>query len=158
MTENDGLLTKIRGSITNAVKAVKDIQQMHIDYSVKEKTYDLLDKLLDIKNNQLEFFEMLDKAKEKIVKLEQYIESIDKWKNEKESYELFHPIRATTVYRFKSPNNSQNDTHYLCSNCYNSNAKSILQLKIHRMYGTSIMVCHKCNSEYVFQTNLLRDG
>uniref|UniRef100_UPI0036D91C76 hypothetical protein n=1 Tax=Photorhabdus sp. RM322S TaxID=3342825 RepID=UPI0036D91C76 len=163
MSEEKGFLARITGAlsstggaISSVVGAVRDIQKMHIDYEVKEKTYDLLDKLGDVQQQQISLQELLMAAKNRIIELEQEANNRDQWKREKLNYELFHPMKTTVVYRLKVSSDSNQQTHYLCTNCYNSSMKSILQYK-KSDFGVSYLICHKCHSQYQFPLELTID-
>lgn len=61
MSEDNGLLSKITGAVsstTGAVKsaldAAKEVHQLTVDYQVKEKTIDLLNKILDVQSQQID--------------------------------------------------------------------------------------------------------
>ncbi|WP_340618740.1 hypothetical protein [Xenorhabdus entomophaga] len=156
MSDNKGLIAKITDTLTGASSAVsgvfgtvRDIQNMKIDYEVKSKTFDLLDKLGAVQQQQILLQELLMTAKNRIVELEQEADTREKWESEKSNYELFHPIKSTVVYRFKVPADSNQEAHYLCTNCYSSGMKSILQLKTSSL-AFSTFICHRCNSDYQF--------
>lgn len=82
------------GMIKSTVEAVKDIQGLHIDYSVKEKTFDLLTKLMDIQS-------LLISAKERIIELEDEKKQKEDWETESSKYELISPTPGSFVYRIK---------------------------------------------------------
>lgn len=156
MSDEKGIIGKITDAVTGAggalkgaVGAAREIQKMQVDYSVKEKTYDLLDKLMDAQQQQMGLQELLMAAKNRIIELEEQVNSKASWENEKANYELYHPIPATAVYRLKLEADSNQTPHYLCTKCYESGMKSMLQYKTSDLAHV-VMVCHSCKSEYRF--------
>lgn len=158
MSEEKGIVGKITDMISgtgsflkSAFGTVKEIQEMHVDYATKEKTYELLDKMYEAKNQQMELQDLLIVAKNRIIELEDIINQRADWEEEKSNYELYYPMPATVVYKLKIDSKSNQKPHYLCTKCYGAHMKSILQYKtLGGMGGIAILICHTCSSEYKF--------
>lgn len=162
MSEEKGIVGKITDMISgtgsflkSAFGTVKEIQEMHVDYATKEKTYELLDKMYEAKNQQMELQDLLIVAKNRIIELEDIINQRANWEEEKSNYELFHPMTTTTVYRFKVTSDSNEHPHYICSKCYDSKMKSIFQQKDLNLAFVT-MICHTCHSEYKFPSEYFK--
>lgn len=159
MPEEKGLVRRITeaatsagGALKGAVDLAKEVNALQVDYNVKSKTIDLLDKLIDARTGQYALTELLGEAKQRIVELESLLEKKQNWDNEKLNYEMYHPITNTVVYALKPTDDPEFKPHYLCTTCYESGVKSILQ------YDTSSIAyktlkCHRCSAEYKFPKN-----
>lgn len=156
MSEEKGLVkrmteaaTSASGALRGAVDLAKEINALQIDYNVKSKTIDLLDKLIDARTGQISLTELLGEAKQRIVELETLLEKKEYWDNQKVNYEIYHPITNTVVYILKPTNDPEFKPHYLCTACYESRVKSILQYSSTNV-SYKILKCHKCSAEYKF--------
>lgn len=158
MTDSKGIIARITESISGvggamkgAVGTVREIQNLTVDYAVKEKTISLIDKLMDVQILQMSQHELLIAAKERIVELENEKKAQENWESEAVKYELIQPTAGTVVYRIKPSEYSDQPTIYLCTSCYGKNIKSILQF-----FKTAIgsdgsianMKCHECDASY----------
>ncbi|EES0090870.1 hypothetical protein AAC941_000044 [Escherichia coli] len=164
MSEEKGLVRRITeaatsagGALKGAVDLAKEVNALQVDYNVKSKTIDLLDKLIDARTGQFALTELLNEAKQRIVELESLLEKKQDWDSEKMNYEMYHPITNTVVYVLKPTDDPEFKPHYLCTTCYESGMKSILQ------YHTSnaaykILKCHKCSAEYKFPRKIEVSG
>lgn len=160
MAEEKGLVKRISETVTSAGGALKgavdiarEINALQVDYNVKVKTIDLLDKLVEARTGQLSLSELLGEAKNRIVELESLLEKKKDWDNDKMNYEMYHPITNTVVYVLKPTDDPQFKPHYLCTTCYEAGVKSILQYYISSP-AYKILRCHKCSSEYKFPGNI----
>lgn len=156
MSEEKGLVRRITeaatsasGALKGAVDLAKEVNALQVDYNVKSKTIDLLDKLIDARTSQFALTELLGEAKQQIVELETQLTKKQDWETEKLNYELFHPITNTVVYVLKPTGESDFKPHYLCPTCYESGLKSMLQYQSSSI-AYKVLMCHKCSSEYKF--------
>ncbi|HGV3845175.1 TPA: hypothetical protein ACNG02_004987, partial [Escherichia coli] len=104
MSEEKGLVRRITeaatsagGALKGAVDLAKEVNALQVDYNVKSKTIDLLDKLIDARTGQFALTELLNEAKQRIVELESLLEKKQDWDSEKMNYEMYHPITNTVV-------------------------------------------------------------
>lgn len=156
MSEEKGLIRRITdaasgatGALKGVVDLAKEVNALQVDYNVKSKTIELLDKIIDARTEQYALTELLCEAKDRIVELEKLLKQKHEWDDEKLNYELYHPITNTVVYILKPTDNSEYQPHYLCTTCYESGMKSTLQYKSASL-AYKYMRCHKCGAEYKF--------
>ncbi|WP_229745456.1 hypothetical protein [Citrobacter amalonaticus] len=164
MSEDKGLVRRITeaatsagGALKGAVDLAKEVNALQVDYNVKSKTIELLDKLIDARTGQYALTELLGEAKQRIVELESLLEKKKEWDNEKLNYEMYHPITNTVVYVLKPTNDPKFKPHYLCTTCYEAGVKSILQYHSANI-AYKILKCHKCSAEYKFPKNIEREN
>ncbi|HCT8175311.1 hypothetical protein [Proteus mirabilis] len=159
MSENKTIVGRITDAVSGAggvikstVEAVKDIQALHVDYSVKEKTFDLLTKLMDIQS-------LLISAKERIIELEDEKKQKEDWEIESSKYELISPTAGSLIYRIKDSEKGDQPIIYLCTSCYNRKNKSILQF--HKMAAPvssiAVLLCSECKSTYQIPAATLKE-
>ncbi|WP_339053077.1 hypothetical protein [Arsenophonus endosymbiont of Crataerina pallida] len=168
MSEDKNIITKITEVLTNTTSSVgqafsagRAILSMKIDYEVKSKTIDLLNKLGAVSQQQILLQELLMMAKNRIIELEKEVNNKEQWLIEKSNYELYTPKPGTVVYRSKIPESAEQKPHYLCIHCYESGVKSILQYAVTKPVTTSLhsalFHCHRCNAYYDFPYEYVRD-
>ena len=159
MSDSKGIVSRITDAVSGAggaikatVDAVKDIQTLHVDYSVKEKTFDLLTKLMDIQS-------LLISAKERIIELENEKKQKEDWDAESSNYELISPTPGSFIYRIKSSEKGDKPTIYLCPGCHNDKKKSVLQFQkmVSTVSGNALMVCNSCQSTYQIPAATLKN-
>lgn len=158
MSDSKGIVGRITdavsgagGMIKSTVEAVKDIQSLHVDYSVKEKTFDLLTKLMDIQS-------LLISAKERIIELEDEKKQKEDWELESSKYELISPTPGSFIYRIKEAEKGDKPTIYLCPTCYNNKKKSMLHFQklVAPMSGIAVILCHECKATYQIPVSTLK--
>lgn len=62
--------------------------------------------------------------------LEKEIADVKAWEETKQRYELYQPTAGTFVYALKAECKKTEPAHWICTNCYESGKRSILQLGI----------------------------
>lgn len=163
--EEKGIISRITesvssagGAIKNAVGVAREMQSMVTDYQVKEKTTELLDKLLDVQQQQFGLSDLLNSSKEKIIQLEDEKKQYENWESESEYYELFQPMPGTIVYRIKPSDEPNHIAIYLCASCYQKRKKSIIQFSATPTVAgrAVVMKCHDCNALYQFPIHVLK--
>lgn len=161
MSEQKGIIARITDAAIGAGDALKgvfssarELHQLTVDYSVKEKTQEILNKLSDVQMRHISQQELLIEAKERIIQLENEKKEKENWEAEASRYELFSAMPGTLVYRIKPSENDNEPVIYLCPQCYNRKQKSILQVRgisVPARVGMVVdMQCHSCNSSYMF--------
>lgn len=147
MSESKGIIARISesmssvgGAIKGAVGAAREIQNLTVDYVVKEKTHSLLDKLMDVQMQQMSQQELFIAAKERIIELENEKKQREQWDTEKSNYFLYEVITGTLVYRVDTSKKPDTPLHDICPSCYEHSVKSILQLQA----STTVQDTHFC--------------
>ncbi|KMQ77879.1 hypothetical protein ACS33_11785 [Edwardsiella ictaluri] len=146
-------VTSAGGTLKGVVDLVKELNTLQVDYAVKSKTAELLDKIIYAQTGQCALMDVLNEAKQRIVELESLLADKADWDNEKLNYEMYHPITNTVVYVLKPTDDPAFKPHYLCPTCYETGGKSILQYYSSNL-GYKILKCHKCAAEYKFPRDI----
>lgn len=157
MSEEKGIISKISNAVTgtgdylkSAFGVVKEIQEMHVDYSVKEKTYELLDKMYEAKNELMEVQDLLISAKNRIIELDDLINQKENWAIEASKYKLMKTEAGSFVYASVDLTNIDKDSPCFCPHCYEKKEKSLLQpnpINVSKGYYF-IYYCPNCNSDF----------
>ncbi|MGJ7321658.1 hypothetical protein ABM054_18435 [Morganella morganii] len=157
MSEDKGIVGKITEAVSgagnylkSAFSTVKEIQDLHVDYSVREKTDELLSKLLDARQQQIELQELLISAKNRIIELEDSINQKEDWALEASKYELLKTEAGSLIYTSKKSDDDNQISTYLCPHCYEKKQKSLLQpnpINVSKGHYF-IYYCPNCNSDF----------
>jgi hypothetical protein len=157
MSEEKGIISKITdaaasagGFLKSAFGTVKEIQDLHVDYATKEKTYELLDKMYEAKNQLMEVQDLLISAKDRIIELENLINQKEDWLVEASKYKLLKTEAGSFVYTtIEAPDEDKNSPYY-CSHCYSKKEISLLHpsptIVSHGRYF--IYYCPNCDSKF----------
>jgi hypothetical protein len=68
---------------------------------------------------------------------------------EKQQYELKKIQTGVTVYALRPGTENEEESHYICPNCYQHGHKSILQREQLDVGRVVMHVFHECGSEYI---------
>jgi hypothetical protein len=148
-----GAVTGTTGVVKSALDAAKEVHQLTVDYQIKEKTFDLLNKLSDVQSEMIELKDLLASAKQRIIELEYDEIQRENWDSEKSNYTLCDVMSGTLVYRIDQSKQPDAPLHYICPRCYEGSKKSILQ----RSKSTTICdtyFCPACSTEYAFPSTV----
>jgi DNA-directed RNA polymerase subunit RPC12/RpoP len=77
--------------------------------------------------------------------LEEEVRNVKAWEEAKQRYSLYEPTAGSFVYALKENSGSPEPSHWICTNCYENNKRSILQLK--SIGKVDQYVCPHCYSE-----------
>lgn len=157
MSEENGIIGKITGAVSgagdylkSAFGLVKEIQEMHVDYSVKEKTDELLSKLLDARGQQMNLQDLLISAKNRIIELDDLIKQKENWAVEAAKYKLIKTEAGSFVYTAIEFADSDKDAPYFCPHCYSKKEISLLHPSPSEIAkgGYYLYQCHNCSSNF----------
>lgn len=157
MSEEKGIIGKITGAVSgagdylkSAFGLVKEIQEMHVDYSVKEKTDELLSKLLDARGQQMNLQDLLISAKNRIIELDDLIKQKEDWAVEAAKYKLVKTEAGSFVYTAIEFADSDKDAPYFCPHCYSKKEISLLHPSPSEIAkgGYYLYRCHNCSSNF----------
>ncbi|WP_068446050.1 hypothetical protein [Providencia heimbachae] len=157
MSEEKGIIGKITdaaagvgGFLKSALGTVKEIQDLHVDYATKEKTYELLDKMYEAKNQLMGVQDLLISAKDRIIELENLIKQKENWAVEASNYKLLKTEAGSFVYTTIESSDDNKGSPYFCPNCYSKKEISLLHpsptVVSHGQYF--VYYCPNCNSEF----------
>lgn len=157
MSDEKGIIGKITSAVSgagdylkSAFGVAKEIQEMHVDYSVKIKTEELLSKLLDARSQQMNLQDLLISAKDRIIELDNLIKQKEDWAVEASKYKLLKTEAGSFVYTtIESSDNNQNSPCF-CPHCYSKKEISLLHPSADNTAkgGFYVHQCHNCNSEF----------
>ncbi len=134
----------------NGIKAAKDLvksfSSLSSEVELKSKSSELLSVIVGLQEQilsmQSKYSELLQSKDE----LQKQLGNIESWEKEKAQYELKEICPGVFVYAPKQDNNSAQPSHWLCTNCYNNEKKSILQFNRFDSDGTHYL-CPNCKDK-----------
>jgi hypothetical protein len=138
----------------SSIKGTKDVASgllsMNIDFAVKEKTVDLIEKIQSL---HVQLFEIKDRMIELDNDKRDLLEKINNINNWEQKVVPHYVITALSdsviVYKVRDTEEAQaatgNTPHYLCVGCYETRRKSFLQKKGYDGCG-AILECHGCGA------------
>jgi len=135
----------ILGAINSVMSMVKGIVSSTRDIKLKTLLIKVYDQLFMDKT-------CIDKMADEIKTLENKLDTINNWENEKDDYELIPLGAGNFAYRRrKEPDGGiEHDIHF-CSNCFENKIKTVLNFT---QFGRELIIsCPKCNAKYKIMAN-----
>ena len=87
--------------------------------------------------------------------LKNRVTQLEAWDEEKRSYKLVSLAPGVFAYAYAPETELTHPPHYLCTNCYGDNKKSILSLKSHK---PPVYRCPGCRTEFPLPPQPFRQG
>jgi cell fate (sporulation/competence/biofilm development) regulator YlbF (YheA/YmcA/DUF963 family) len=136
-------------SIKVATDIAKGIKSLKTQVAVNEKASELLDSIIDVKMNLIEFQNHYETLQQEKRELEEKIRNYDNWEIVSKQYLLKEISTGIFVYSFAS-GGTDIPAHYLCTNCFEGKIKSIMQLDWQDDNSTKYS-CPKCKNYFITQ-------
>jgi hypothetical protein len=132
---------KTASDITKSLLEIKKIND------IAEKVTELQSVILSAQSSAIEANSAQFAMIEEMRTLKEEMARMKAWDIEKQRYNLTSPWPGTVVYSLKESMSAGEPPHWICTNCYNDGAKSIL---IQQQEGNSIVSfsCPKCNNSF----------
>ncbi len=143
------------GSISvalSSLKAARDISQAMLELKstadIQLKVIELQGQILTAQNSALNAQSEQYELKKKLSEAEAELVRLLQWETEKQRYSLLEISPGVFSYGLKEESRGTEPGHWLCANCFNKGAKSILQFTSETSTGKlKRYKCHNCNSE-----------
>jgi len=145
--------TALATSVNAAVSLAKSIKDVVSDATIKAKSIELLDTVINLQSGilsiQTEYHSLLQDK----YRLEKQLMEIEGWEKEKTKYELVKIGEGVHVFSLKAEYKSSVPSHYICPKCYHEDKKSILVAE-YTSPKDSKYVCPKCKNYFVTKTGI----
>ncbi len=139
-------ITAALTGIKAAKNLVKSFSSLSSEVEIKSKSSELLNIIVGLQEQILSMQSKHGELLQSKNELEKQLVNIESWEKEKAQYELKEICPGVFVYASKQDNNSTQPSHWLCTNCYNNEKKSILQYDSFVSDGTHYL-CPNCKNE-----------
>jgi hypothetical protein len=144
-------LSMVISSIKTAIQISKNISEISKDAAVNQKAIELQNIILDLQMSFVDFHSRYFELIELKNNIENELKQIKEWKITKSQYDLVEVETGIYVYIPNKKNKSPNPIHYLCTNCFNKQKKSILQINRIFEKGWGSFFCPECKMMIKFQ-------
>jgi len=139
-------ITLLATSVSTAISLAKNITDVVGDASLKAKSIELLNTIIDLQSGILSLQTENHTLLQNKHSLEKKLMEIESWEKEKTKYELIKIGEGVHVFSLKPEYESSMPPHYICTTCYHDNKKSILVAE-YISSDESKYVCPKCKKK-----------
>ncbi|MCB1540215.1 MAG: hypothetical protein KDJ25_04985 [Rhodoblastus sp.] len=149
------MITSIAAALSS-IKTIKDMAEaavtLHDAQATQEQRLKFQQVILDAQNALFSANEERSTLIDEIASLKKKIAEFENWKADAERYEL-KPADGSDVltYQLKATMEHGEPAHHLCPNCFQQRQKSILVKEQTSVGRRTLLVCKRCNSEYMTQ-------
>jgi hypothetical protein len=142
-------MSLIQGTITG-LKTASDIAKGFLELKsitdVQGKVIELQSAILSAQSSALAANSDQAAMVEQIRTLKEEIASVKAWETQKQRYKLANPWNGAVVYSLKESMANSEPAHWICTSCYETGRKSILN-PIKSKDGDFLLVCPVCKSQ-----------
>jgi len=139
-------LAALMTALGHATNVFKTAVQARDDAKRLEATADINSTLAEISARYAAVAQQQLALLEKNEALSKQLAAYDKWEQEKIRYVLRQLPSGGFIYALNPAQKTHKPPHWLCTNCYESRYKSVLQLEIPAT-GESCWTCPKCENK-----------
>lgn len=139
----------IQGTITGlktAADIAKGLMELKSLAEVQAKVIDLQSAILSAQSSALAANADQSAMVEEIRALKEEIARVKAWDTQKQRYKLVQPWSAGVAYALKESMSNTEPPHLICTNCYESGRKSILN-PVADSHGWIFYACPVCKSQ-----------
>jgi hypothetical protein len=133
-------------SVKVASDIVKGILSLNKDVAVNERAVELLSSILSLQKDllslQSDYGDLLKSKSD----LEEELKKFNTWSKTESQYKLEEVSSGTFVHSPKNLNESKEPMHWLCTNCWEDQKKSILQITW-QGESSAKYTCPRCKNE-----------
>lgn len=146
------LATSLISSFSAAQNIAKAMLELKTISEVQGKVVELQSVIMSAQSSALAAQAEQSALAQRVAELEREIAEIKAWETERQRYELKALEPGVFAYALKRDAAGSEPAHWICSRCYNSGSKSILQ-NSGGTWGITEHVCHLCSSKIRVNTS-----
>jgi hypothetical protein len=132
-------------SLKAAADVARALGELHTMSEVQGKVIELQSKILAAQSSALAAQSEHALMSQRVSELESEVARVKEWTGEKTRYSLIKPWDGAVVYALRESVSNGEPPHWICTNCYQSGRKSILN-QVWDKNGTSIVLCPVCKA------------
>lgn len=135
-------------TLKTAAELAKAIYNAKLDIDLKQKVAELQQLIFDARQSAFDAQSDLATVKGQMAECKRQLADFKKWDDDKGRYALFQPQNVqAVVYSVRKSASLGEPAHYLCTNCYQKNTKSIINNSQGKDRQTSFL-CPVCKAEF----------
>jgi hypothetical protein len=121
---------------------LKTLYKVVQDEKIRDKVFEIKSALLLLQEQQFAADARYEEQAAELRDLRRQLDERDRWNEEAEKYDLFHPAQGMTVYKLRADCNHTDGEILACPNCFGNRKISILN---HPAVGNLNYLCPTCS-------------
>ena len=139
-------------SLKTAIEIIKYFTSISKENAINEKAIELQQIILSLQQNILEAQGNYQKLYNEKEIIENQLKKIMNWNKERNKYKISNLTNDVFVYVLKNPKDEVEKSLKFCSNCFQNQKISLIQLDQDTMLE-KVYICHSCGSKYKIKNN-----